>query len=60
MFAIRGAISPEAVRTFESAVRKIDPAASVAVSLCEASRAYNRPTVEQIQPRSQLAGLSQK
>jgi hypothetical protein len=32
-FAIRGAISPEAVRTFESAVRKIDPAASVAVSL---------------------------
>jgi hypothetical protein len=49
-FAIHGAISPEAVRKIASAVREIDPAASVAVSPSQRiARVQSSATVEQIQ-----------
>jgi hypothetical protein len=49
-FAIRGAIDPEAARRIASAVREIDPAASVAVSLSQRiARVQSSATVEQIQ-----------
>jgi hypothetical protein len=49
-FAIRGAMGPEAARRIASAVREIDPAASVAVSPSRRiARVQSSATVEQIQ-----------
>lgn len=49
-FAIRGAIGPEAARRIASAVREVDPAASVAISLSRrVARVQSSATVEQIQ-----------
>jgi hypothetical protein len=49
-FAIRGAISPEGMRKIASAVREIDPAASIAVSLSRRiARVQSSASVEQIQ-----------
>lgn len=49
-FAIRGVIGPEAARKLASAVREIDPAASVAVSRSRGiARVQSSATIEQIQ-----------
>lgn len=48
-FAVRGAIDPEAARRIASAVRQIDPAASVVVSLSRRiARVQSSAPVEQI------------
>jgi hypothetical protein len=49
-FAIRGVIGPETARKIASAVREIDPAASVAVSRSRGiARVQSSATIEQIQ-----------
>jgi hypothetical protein len=49
-FAIRGVIGPETARKIASAVREIDPAASVAVSRSRGiARVKSSATIEQIQ-----------